>query len=196
MVVSLGLAISTALELGVIADIRDGTASAGDVDASDRRQTALAASDGLLFLATGILWLFWQHRAHRNLRLLGAGNLRFSPGWAVGWWFVPIANLGMPYLTVRELWTTSVPEPDGSRRARAPKIGWWWAAYLAAGLLSISLGGFSEQPSLDELRVTSSIGLAGELISIWAAVLAISVIRDVMRGQSELHELFAGLPRR
>src|SRR4030095_10643316 len=36
-----------------------------------------------------IPFLIVLHRAYANLSPLKARNLEFSPGWAVGWWFIP-----------------------------------------------------------------------------------------------------------
>lgn len=61
--------------------------------ASDERRTASAIGYTLLMVATVIVWCVWQFRGQRNLVAAGRGGLRFTPGWAVGWWFIPIANL-------------------------------------------------------------------------------------------------------
>lgn len=57
----------------------------------------------LLRVATITFFLIWEYRAFNNLSVLRARNLEFSPGWAVGWWFVPFANLVKPFQVVREL---------------------------------------------------------------------------------------------
>ena len=44
---------------------------------------------GGAFLTTSIAFLMWIHRVQRNLPALGAGSLRFSPGWAVAYFFIP-----------------------------------------------------------------------------------------------------------
>ena len=38
---------------------------------------------------------------------LGANNLKYTPKWAVGCFFVPFLNLVMPYQVVREIWKAS-----------------------------------------------------------------------------------------
>ena len=57
----------------------------------------------LVSQATVVVWLVWQHHATANLWSRGLPGLRFTPGWVVGWWFVPFANLVLPYLAMREL---------------------------------------------------------------------------------------------
>src|SRR5688500_18010935 len=50
-----------------------------------------------LFIAVVVFFLIWVYRAFNNLSALKPGNLEFSPGWAVGWWFIPFANLIKPF---------------------------------------------------------------------------------------------------
>ena len=81
---------------------------------------------------TAISWVLWQYRAHANLRGLGRGHLDHRP-WAIGWWFVPIANLWMPFKVVREVWKASEPAEDpvawiGVRTWSV--LGWWWAMWI------------------------------------------------------------------
>ena len=47
----------------------------------------------LVFLASVIAVAMWIHRAHANLRDAGADGLEFTPGWAVGWYFIPFSFL-------------------------------------------------------------------------------------------------------
>ena len=54
----------------------------------------------LLTLGTGVVWLIWQHKAERDLHARELPGLKFTPGWAVGWWFIPLAYLVMHYRCV------------------------------------------------------------------------------------------------
>jgi hypothetical protein len=62
------------------------------LDASENR-VALAGLVGLVIYLVGIVvFLFWFRRAYGNLRPL-RGQMSRGPGWAIGAWFIPIANL-------------------------------------------------------------------------------------------------------
>jgi hypothetical protein len=70
-------------------------------------------------------------------------RLRFTPGWAVGWWFVPFANLVKPFQTVRELWKASDPgAPDWWGSETLPVIGWWWGGYVVFNILDGIAGAY------------------------------------------------------
>ena len=84
----------------------------------------------LIFLITAILVCFWTYRANCNVRALGATGLRFSPGEAVGWHFVPIAWFWMPFLVMREIWRASANPSEWRGQPGSAVLGWWWALWL------------------------------------------------------------------
>jgi hypothetical protein len=99
------LIVGRVAEIGLLKRLRDGAnVTLAEATGSDDRILTLAAVYLISLAASGLAWLMWQHRAHRRLRELGIQDLEFTPGWGVGWWFVPVANLFMPYKAVKELW--------------------------------------------------------------------------------------------
>ena len=74
---------------------------------NDNRTLLIAVVAMLVNIATIVVFLIWINRANKNSRALGAQNMQFTPGWCVGWWFIPIASLWKPYQAVREIWKTS-----------------------------------------------------------------------------------------
>jgi len=116
------------------------TISPAELAASDEREAAIGVVQTMLLVASAIAFLMWVHRAYRNLPSLGAKGLRFTPGWAVGWFFVPVMCLFRPYQAMSEIWRASLfPSRDlrddglGWKRVpTSPLVGWWWAVYLIA----------------------------------------------------------------
>jgi len=92
-------------------------------------------------LAAAVVFLMWINRAHKNLPPLGATNLRFTSGWAVGWFFVPIMSLFRPYQVVSEIMRASSPnanmvDSNSWRELPTPAIvGWWWALFLISNFI-------------------------------------------------------------
>ena len=61
-----------------------------EASSNDTRQQLIGILQVVTFIATGILFLMWIYRSHRNLPPLGARNLKYTPGWAVGdFWMRP-----------------------------------------------------------------------------------------------------------
>jgi hypothetical protein len=82
-----------------------------------------------IFLA--ITFLRWIHRANKNLHVLSSEPMTFSPGWSIGWYFIPIANLFKPYQAMKEIWTVAhrATPTDGSI------LGWWWFLWIVSNVL-------------------------------------------------------------
>jgi hypothetical protein len=122
--------MSTAHQIGLLSRVHaGGIVTLSEAEASDARQLVTTLGHAGLIVVTGVVWMIWQHRAQSNLRDAGTGDLRFTPGWAVGWWFVPVASLWMPYLAVRELLRASEPSVTDWRQASTGSLpGLWWAA--------------------------------------------------------------------
>src|SRR5690242_12224870 len=57
----------------------------------------------LTLVATIILVGRWIYRASGNAHTL-ANDLTITPGWAVGWFFIPFANLVRPFESMKETW--------------------------------------------------------------------------------------------
>jgi hypothetical protein len=67
----------------------------------------------------------WQFRAARAARAMGLPAKR-SPGWGVGFWFIPVVNLWMPYQAIRDCLAH-----DDPNRAMVLR---YWLLYLGMGL--------------------------------------------------------------
>jgi hypothetical protein len=109
-------------------------------EALDARQRLLGMLELTLGLAAGIALLVWVYRASRNARALGAEGMTYSPGWSVGWFFVPLASLVVPYRVLRELWKASTPGAGAPWR-QAPVstvLGAWWAVCVARAVIRYS----------------------------------------------------------
>src|SRR5262249_5743282 len=59
----------------------------------------------ILAIILGITFLRWIYRLNKSLSVLSSVPKKFSPGWSVGWYFVPLANLFKPLEAMRETWT-------------------------------------------------------------------------------------------
>lgn len=79
-----------------------------------------------LVIITFIIFLWWIYRTNKNLRTLSNTWMEFTPGWSVGWFFIPFANFYKPYQVVKEIWNAS----HGNETADRSLVGWWWALWL------------------------------------------------------------------
>jgi len=151
-----------------------------EAERADSRVVASAVVWLVVFAVTAIVWCVWQHRAQRNAIELAYGKLEFTPGWAVGWWFVPFANLVKPFQTVRELWKASHGGHNGRVVATWSVIGWWWALWLIASVLERLTVRVGSGNDLSDLIRDDTTEIIANGIVVVAAILAIKIVRSVV----------------
>jgi hypothetical protein len=126
----------------------------------DSRQRLLGIIQLSVGLLEAVLFLMWVYRANKNGRALGAAGMKYDPGWSVGWFFVPIANLFMPYWVLKEIWQASSPTPHGGWRQTtvSPLLALWWLVSVICGTIRYSRWHYfkSEGPTAFALKFLSS----------------------------------------
>src|SRR5262245_14851271 len=81
-------------ELSLLRQVLDGIRiSKTEADDIDYRQGVIGVVQLTLFFITAVMFLRWLYRAYDNLTVLGVKDKKFTPGWAVGYYFFPLINL-------------------------------------------------------------------------------------------------------
>jgi hypothetical protein len=146
----------------------------------------------IVLIVCAIVFLMWLYRARRNLPALGVADVRWSPGWSIAWWFIPIMSLFRPYQVVKETWRASDPTSLSQWSSERPPgiYGWWWGLFLVYGFVgnatdSTSTGG---TPGFDAAAL---IDLAGLIVGIGSALCAMWIVRDITARQTQRHQVGA-----
>jgi hypothetical protein len=138
--ISAGLAVLSAI-LNVIS-LATGNAAKPEDDQLgliDVAEVLMAIAHVLIFILTAIAFLGWIYRANTNARALGARGMQFTPGWSIGWYFIPILSFWKPYQAMKEIWQASKsPDSWSSQDPVAPLVSNWWTLWLAANFLGQS----------------------------------------------------------
>jgi hypothetical protein len=187
--VELAADVSTCVTIGVMRRVLAQEAvSQAQLAAIDQRAWAFWTASTALSLAATVLFCMFMPRANRNARAFGS-PMNFTPGWAAGWFFVPIANLYKPYQAMKEIWQGSDSDPNTPAVAPAAPglLKWWWGMYLAENVA----GGIVEMnklaPDTSGFITLLSVELVCSAMSIAAAVLAAQVVRAVAARQEARH---------
>ncbi|MGC1272771.1 MAG: DUF4328 domain-containing protein [Planctomycetaceae bacterium] len=184
-VISIG---SDALEWRLLSEIESGPEPTPErIEASDLRQAAIGFVYTGLYLVLAIAYLRSLYVLNRNARALGADDMSTSPGWTVGWFFVPIASLFKPFQAVRDLWKASVPTAGRWQENRSsPIVGWWWAFYLISAFFGQATFRTSlSAETIDQFQIASGVSIAGGLFDLPLSVLAILLLRRLFSMQEE-----------
>ena len=158
--------------------------------------SAATQSDGvvrllsLLFLltliSTYIAGGMWIYRAACNVRAGGARGLQYTPGWAVGWYCIPLMALFKPFGAMVEIWNGSY-SPEGWKRLPAPGLlRWWWGAWIAVNLVGASVNGVSKLArTLPELIFVTQFRMIDGAIDLVGTLLFMVVVLRIARLQAE-----------
>lgn len=174
----------------------------GEMTAGDIAGTVIGLIFGALYTATIVFWMIWVYGTYRNLVPLGAEGLRYSPWWAVAYYFIPILNLFRPLQVMRETWKASDPaHPGGTvwHSTRAPALlGWWWAMHLASPIVGgVSAGVAMRSEDFEVLRVLAWVDLSTVAFDVLLLLLEIRIVRrltDLQERRADLVLGFAGAP--
>ena len=124
----------------------------------------------------------WIYVTNANAHAFGTGEMSISPGWAVGWFFVPIASLFKPYEGMKETWQVSHNFGGLIEEAESPLVRWWWGLWIVTGIVgwaSVQMGGLSETP----LEGAYYFELLSSLLNVALCLVLIRLMRQLARTQ-------------
>ncbi len=140
-----------------------------------------------------IFWLIWTNKSCKNAWLIAGRRgyfhpkSTFTPGWAAGWYFVPVALLWKPFQAIafmRDASQKSQPSENSTQMGNL--LGFWWTFWITNNILSKLA-----QRSIDNVETPDSFVSALYFnsivtgISIIAAIAAILVARRLTKIQYE-----------
>ena len=154
-------------------------------NASDRAARAAAAVFEIFLLLTYISGGMWIYRANSNVRARGAKRLESSPGWAVGWYFVPYMSLFKPFGAMVEIWNASISSDRWRSRPTPGLLHAWWALWLIANMFGYLVAVMTRgSRSLAGLIVQTRLGIASMVIDTIAAAVFLTVVWRITQLQA------------
>jgi len=161
-----------------------GATSAQEADAQKgfvAVQALLLVIDFLALVVSGIITLVWIHRANTNAHALTTQAMEFTPGWAVGWNFVPFASLWKPFQVVREIWDVSKsPSVDGDGAPAIMRL--WWGLWIANNIFAQISGRLAGE---GVATVASDVtGLIGNAANIASCIFLVMMMRRIAGWQN------------
>jgi len=156
----------------------------GIAEDNDARQRAI----GIVQLCANALSFFvigrWIYLANLGAREIGASGMAFTPGWSVGWYFVPFANLFKPFQAMREIWCASVDPADWRSVAPPALLGWWWGLWIGSRVLGQVAYRLSQAADgLDGALLANAVTIASDLINIPLCLVLVSIVSSIAGSQ-------------
>ena len=175
------------MELNAVNAFLANQATVDDLDASDVRQQMVALAGLAVLLITGIPFLMWVYRVNKNCHGFGAVEMKTTPGWSVGWFFIPIANFWKPFQTMKEIWQVSTDPYNWEYADTSPLLGCWWGAWIGSnmiGYISARVGLFAQD--IETFRMSTYLAIVCDGLQIVAAILAFALVSAITAKQLKL----------
>ncbi|GCD44781.1 DUF4328 domain-containing protein [Streptomyces paromomycinus] len=159
-----------------------------DAEHADALEALSSGLQSTALLATGIVFLIWFYRSRVNAEHCTRDVCTLGRGWAIGAWFIPVANLWLPFRVARETWQASTqPAPDGAWRtvSTAPVRTWWalWVLTEVIDYIGIALFGIDVTAFPDTSRQVVVFTALTDLLNVVSAVPAALFVRKLTRMQ-------------
>jgi hypothetical protein len=189
MAVEVVAAACAAVTIAVMGRVAAGEQVAASALAGiDQRAVPLAVAQTVMWIAAVIAFCLMVGRASRNAHAFGQMALEFTPGWAVGIFFVPVVALWRPYQAVKEIWIASEPRLDippvlrgGAVSALLPA---WWATFLIHELGGrLAARASRNRHAAADFVVAGYSDVVSAVLTIVASVVAIVLVRALARRQ-------------
>lgn len=184
--------VAVNLEYQLLSDFQSGfylsqEQAIADAAANDQRQRVIGILTFIIFVVTGFLILRWIHRANYNARQLGAEAMKFSPGWSIGYYFIPVLTLWKPYQAMKEIWQASQRPSDWASQSIPNSLPMWWFLWIVSNFLSQVILRLSM--SADEIQELMNLNIATHLLHVLEIPLALvflTIVNSIHRMQAEL----------
>ena len=168
------------------------SATWANLETVDLVSSVVGGAYSLAYLVCVVIVGRWIYRVNQNAWQISDG-MTVSPGWNVGFFFIPILNLFRPFRGVREAWQASHSPGDPESVPVPALMRLWWAAWLITGVLgqlSFRLGMRAE--TLDDFLAIGQIDAVGMVFDLIAGMTLLWIVGNLTAVQGHLrdHEVF------
>ena len=167
--------ISSGLTIAALNSLGSGTGPAPETADAVARITSIVM---LVAMLVSIVFVSrWIMRVNANAHSLSE-SMTITPGWNVGWFFVPVATLWKPFQGLRETWQASVSPHDPASVPVPALMRWWWGLWLATSILgNITMRLSSGTPDVGRLLAASWLDVVSFAVDVPLTFLLIRMIR-------------------
>lgn len=193
IVISVVAIVSGIIERQVLLGLQAGSfesnaAATSAATVSDTRQALVGGAQFILFVIGGVLCLRWIHRMAYNARIK-ARVMQFTPGWSVGWYFIPIAYWWKPFQAMKEIWEKSVEQAGPEGREAARLLGTWWTLWIIESILgNASFRMTMGAAGIERVLAANFVTLLSDVVDIPLCIVFILMIRRLTAMQEYAHE--------
>ncbi|MFL6116548.1 MAG: DUF4328 domain-containing protein [Catenulispora sp.] len=161
------------------------------VENSDNLVRAASGLLVLCVLSTIVVFICWFWTARSNAELYAPNSGAMSVGWAIGGWFIPLANWIIPCIVARDIYRGTMRGRQDKPQGGGQITGWWWASYVLSGILLFVVSKSDDTTSatidpdayLKSLQDVARAGMVALPAMVLASVLGIAYVRTITGAQ-------------
>lgn len=132
-------------------------------------------------------WLFVSAKINH---LSGIKDLKITPGWSVGWYFIPFANLVMPYKSLKETFKASFNTADWQDIKVPYYFPIWWSTWIIGNFFSSAADLYIESSmgddyTYEQLNLSSYIYIGADILSIANSFALLKIIKIIHNNQKD-----------
>jgi len=187
--------ISGFMQAQLLNDALDGKyITLSQATANDNREALIGWIQLGILIIGMIIFLIWVHRANKNLHAFQNPILRFSPGWAVGWFFVPIMWLFRPYQVLNEISKASNPDLDPNihdvnHLPASAIVGVWWAFFLISNYVSwFTFRYILRDDTITNLLNSTYAYMVSDAINVVGLIITLIMVRTISQSQDKRYQ--------
>jgi hypothetical protein len=149
----------------------------------------------VVILTLLVTFLMWVYRTCKNAHALGAANLKYTPGWAVGWFFIPFANIVMPYMVMQEIYKASRHPIQWRKVPGSKMILAWWILGLGSNVMSRSSVNLEiTNASLEQLLFFQQLVIGSHVVDIVVSGLLFLIVTEISDYQNAVFRYLSENP--
>lgn len=150
--------------------------------ASDMVNGVVGITQSGVYIALAVIFLKWIYRINKNLSVRSSTRMEFTPGWSIGWYFIPFANLFKPYQAMKEIWKSAHQE----WAVKSSILGWWWFLWLTSSYVSrIAAKLILNADTLDGYTAATLAYLMSDGIDIALNIVALMLVLKISKAYEE-----------
>ena len=182
--ISLVSIISDIIQLNVI----DRSFISNDIiNSNDFRQKIIGYMYFCIYIVTGITFLRWIYISNDNCHGFKALGMEFTPGWSIGYYFIPGYNIYKPYKSMREIFNVSSNPNDWKEKNGGFCLKAWWTLYIFSAIISqISFRSAIKVKDIKSLITSTSLSIFSTSIEIPLCIISIILVVIIYKKQEKL----------
>lgn len=124
-----------------------------------------------------------------NINSLGfeAKGVKFTPGWSISYYFIPILNLFKPSRAMKEILQIRRDPRGWFYQPGGQSLGLWCAVWLLSGVMArISTKACMKVESITDYQAASNLSIMNEGVSIVLIIVAGILVNTIASNQENL----------